>query len=376
MMAEGAGNREWRSLFHVPDGHYFLSHSVGCQPIGVERELANGYMKQWAERGGEAWPDWLATAEAFRGGLADLLGGGSRSYCPQSNLSSGLVKLLGALDLPEDRRTIVMSRDAFPTMGHVVLGLAPMGFRLQLIDDGTSADSLSVWSDAMGPDVAVAVITHVHSNTGRLSDVSALTAICRKADVFSIVDIAQSAGVVPIHLPDWQCDAALGSCVKWLSGGPGAGYLYVRPDKIQALRPTDVGWFSHADPFEFKIDHFMYAEDALRFWGGTPSILPLATALPGLRLIKKIGVTEVLAHNRRLWTRLAETSPYEIPLHTENMGGTLCLPVDPERIAAAKASLADRECKADCRGNNIRLSFHLWNDEADLDALCDALASI
>ncbi|QXP36821.1 aminotransferase class V-fold PLP-dependent enzyme [Shewanella algae] len=119
----------------------------------------------------------------------------------------------------------------------------------------------------LGEDVALAFITHAISETGQLQSVSEICALARSLGVMTVVDIAQSLGVIPIDLGQWQADAVLGSCVKWCCAGPGAAFLWLSDRLAQTLEPVDLGWFSHEAPFEFDIHDFRYAKGAKRFWG-------------------------------------------------------------------------------------------------------------
>ncbi|MGQ0835584.1 MAG: aminotransferase class V-fold PLP-dependent enzyme [Gammaproteobacteria bacterium] len=149
-------------------------------------------------------------------------------------------------------------------------------------------------------DVAAALVTHVHSNTGVRLPVREIAGLCRQRGIFCIVDVAQSAGVLEVSIPKTGADVVLGSCVKWLCGGPGAGFIWIDPRRLASLEPADVGWFSHANPFELDIHSFTYAPDARRFWGGTPSIAPFALAAESIALIAEIGAAQIQRHNRAL----------------------------------------------------------------------------
>jgi selenocysteine lyase/cysteine desulfurase len=154
--------------------------------------------------------------------------------------------------------------------------------------------------------------------------------------------------------------------VKWLCGGPGAGFLWIRPDLVASLEPDDVGWFSHADPFEMDIHSFRYAPDARRFWGGTPSVASYVVAAASLRVIGDLGVDSILTHNRRLIAAFTDELPaaWRARLPSWPMGGTLCIPLG-ERLADVTAAMAAAGVSFDCRGDVVRLSFHACNTAGD-----------
>jgi kynureninase len=352
--------------FLIPGtGPYLLTHSVGCLTVAARDALAAGFVAPWAQRGGNAWPDWLGQIEGFRSALADLFGGDASEYCPQSNLSSGLVKLL--LSLPaSSRRTLLAAEDSFPSLGFVLRQFEKLGFVTRLIPRGQSPDDLAHWEAALTADVRVAIVTHVHSNTGRVAPVTEIANLCADRGILCVVDVAQSAGILPMQFPALGADVVLGSCIKWLCGGPGAGYLWIRRDLTPTLGPLDVGWFSHEDPFEMDIHSFRYAGDARRFWGGTPSVAPFVGAAASLRVIHRLRVDDIHAQNRQLMQRFREELPsaWRARLPTGNMGGTLCISLgaDFDRIDAA---LKQAGVQFDSRGDVLRLSFHACNTDDD-----------
>ena len=352
--------------FLIPGpGPYLLTHSVGCQPQVARDALDSNFLRPWAERGGNAWPDWLQQVDGFRSALATVFGGAPAEYCPQSNLSSGLVKLLLALP-SSDKRTLLAAEDSFPSLGFVLRQAERQGFALRLMPRIQSPDDIRAWSAALTPDVRVALVTHVHSNTGRVAPVVEVAKLCAERDILCVADVAQSAGILPMSFPVLGAGIVLGSCIKWLCGGPGAGYLWIRPDLLPLLEPVDVGWFSHEDPFEMDIHSFKYANDARRFWGGTPSIAPFVCAAASLRHIHALGVEKIHAHNRRLIQafRDALSPAWRARLPAWPIGGTLCIPLggDFETVTSA---LNAAGAQFDSRGDVIRLSFHACNADDD-----------
>jgi kynureninase len=353
-----------RDAFFVPGpGPYLLTHSVGCLARAAEAALLRSYLAPWRDVGGDAWETWLQGIAGFRDALAQLLGGIAAQYCPQPNLSAALARFLRSVPAPVDERRVwLAAEDSFPSLGFALQAAERAGFKLRLIPRAHSPAALATWTDALTPDVYGVLVTHVHSNTGVVAPVDEIAQCCRAAGALCVIDVAQSAGILPLQVDALAADLVLGSCVKWLCGGPGAGFMWIRPSLIATLQPTDVGWFSHADPFEFDIHHFEFAADARRFLGGTPCVAPFVLAAEALRLIKESGVSTVLAHNRELMRVFADGLPASwrerLPQHA--IGGTLCIDtgVDAARVAAA---LKEAQVRCDWRGSTVRLSFHLYN---------------
>lgn len=361
-----------RHLFHLPGGGpYLLAHSVGCLPLTARDSAEQAFFAPWDTAGGDAWPQWLGAVGSFRSALVQLFGGEASQWCPQPGVSAAISRIISGLAYRPERGVILISEHAFPSVVYAVEGLSRLGFRMELVTGDPS--DLSNWRRIGDPDVAVVVMMHVHSNTGVISPVVELTAMAKAKGVFSIVDIAQSAGVLPICVDAWDADAVVGTSLKWLSGGPGACFAWVSPEVIERIRPVERGWFSHANPFEMDLHHFTFAPDARRLWGGTPSVAPLVIAAAGLRTVAGIGVAAIRAHNLGLSRRLmAQMGRVVADTGTlDRLGGTLCLTLDEHHEAALKAG----GVRFDRRGSRLRLSFGIWNDEADVDRVADCLRS-
>ena len=357
--------------FVTHDGVYLLSHSVGL-PVSGTRNAIDDCVGVWEADPAHAWPHWLHTIDEFRLALAHLIGGVGASICPQSNVSSALTKVLGALrpTFGAEAPTILVTEQAFPSLGYAC---RHSGYRVRYVEQAHDALDPDVWARHLADDVDVVLVTHVHSNTGELIPVADVTETATARGIVSIVDVAQSVGIVPIDVDDWSADFVVGSCVKWLSGGPGAGWLWVEPDMIDRCRPTDVGWFSHADPFEFDIHDFRYADDALRFWGGSPTVLPFAIARTSIETIADIGVDTIRAINLRLGDLLVQRLGDRVvsPHRHEHRSGT-CIVAGAETLVE---ELSASGIEVDHRLSGIRISPHVHTSEADIELVASLLES-
>jgi len=324
--------RDFRQQFHTPDnGQYLLTHSIGLMPRSTEQVSSNNYLAHWRSGADDIWSHWLAGVGDFNQALASLLNSTPEQFCPQSNVSSGLSKVLLALPEKAEKKVIVATESDFPSAGFVLKQAERLGFTLKLIPMSEDLQSLDTWEQALSDDVHTAFITQVHYNTNILIPVEPIAEVCRSKGIVSIVDTAQATGIVPIDLSATRCDILIGSCIKWLCGGPGAGFLWLDKAIIEQLEPYDVGWFSHRNPFEFDISHFEYAEDAARFWGGTPSVAAYITASNSIKLIQEIGVSTIAEHNRCLTQKLLQEVPEESivsPKDLSKKGGTVVLKFD------------------------------------------------
>ena len=360
--------------FHVPN-KYFLSHSVGCLPVTTPAFMQSAFFDTWGAAGGNAWPAWLEILNDFRAALAAYLGAAQSDICPQTNVSSALTKIFYSLPQRTGRKVIVLSPNDFPTIGFALKQAERAGYKLQFVKgDITDAQN---WKDAMDDSVHLVHITHAISNTSELLPVGKICKLAKDKGIFSVVDIAQSVGAVPIHIPNWQPDFVIGTSVKFLCGGPGACFLYAAPSVVGDCAPIDVGWFSHENPFEMDIHNFRYAPDALRFFGGTPSSAPFASALGALNIWQAIGSENVYKRVQEQLTDLSGAVPSAVLISPKNpgtRGGTLV--ISPQDRTPLRAALAVAHIQHDERNEGFRFSVHGYTPPQDVDALKQVFKSV
>lgn len=358
-----------RDHFDVPDT-YFLSHSVGCLPRTVRDALQQSYLGPW--QSGTNWSDWMPMVEQFRAGIASLLCVTSAAICPQTNISSGLTKIIHALPHDPKRDVIVLSKQDFPTIGFVMILAERAGYRLRFID-GDPTD-LAVWKAAIDAQTAIVHVTHALSDSSHLLPVADICAVTKKAGAISIVDIAQSLCAVPTPVATWDPDFVLGTGVKFLCAGPGACFLYAKPARWSDCEPVDVGWFSHENPFEMDIMDFRYAEDAMRFFGGTPSPAPLICANASMALWQSLDRPDVQAKIQTHLDSLMGSIPKAwrvSPVDAARRGATFVIkPTNPDKLAQ---SLTDQGILHDQRKTGFRFSVHGYTPDHDVEKLAAIL---
>jgi kynureninase len=186
-------------------------------------------------------------------------------------------------------------------------------------------------------------------------------------------------GIIPIDVQAWQVDFVVAGSHKWLCGGPGAGFLYVRPDRLSSSRPYITGWFSQEQPFAF-LDEVEYAQSARRFLGGTPGIPALYAARAGYEILLEVGVTRIREKNVRLCERLiagadARSLRLNTPRDLEERGGVVC--IDFEGAAMAEGELVRQRIFVDYRPRcGLRISPHFYTHEDEIDRVLDAIDQI
>ncbi|MCE9680098.1 aminotransferase class V-fold PLP-dependent enzyme [Shewanella sp. AS1] len=360
--------------FILADGIYLLNHSVGRPLKSSEAAFHQAVFAPWQGSSREPWGEWLGAIDHFTSGLAKLFNSNQRQFCPQVNLSSALTKLVMSLPrLTREGAVILMSEIDFPSMGFALRQALPH-CQLRFIARELDVTDPQVWADHLKSDVDLVFISHAYSNTGQQAPIGEVIKLAKANNSLSIIDVAQSAGVLPIDLTALAPDFMIGSSVKWLCGGPGAAYLWLHEDHIDACQPKDVGWFSHENPFEFDIHQFRYHPSALKFWGGTPSVAPYAIAGHSIDFFAKLGVEVVRQHNQQQIDKVAAVlgEQFVSPRAHERRSGTMILQFG-ERQGAVMQALEQAKISVDQRQSGIRVSPHIYNDDSDIASLIEVL---
>ncbi len=353
--------------FSDHEGIYLLSHSVGL-PVADTRSAIDGYLDTWQHHTPDAWPRWLAGIDGFRQAVARLISADAASVCPQSNVSSGLTKVLAAQRHRFSDPTVLVSEKAFPSLGFVC---ERSGYAVRFLPADADESDPDQWA-AHAQGVDVAIVNHVYSNTGIAVSIDAVGSALRRQGVSVYVDVAQSAGVLAVDVDAWDVDVILGSCVKWLSGGAGAGWLWASPQVIESSVPIDVGWWSHEEPFEFDIHHYRDAADGRRFWGATPSVLPFVVAANSITQIDRLGVDTVRRHNHALVDLLVDELDDRVvsPHDPAQRSGTAVVAAGPDIVE----TLAEQGIHVDHRAQGIRVSPHVYTTANDVHRLIEVVA--
>ena len=362
--------------FSKQKGTYLLSHSVGLPLKSAKSEVEKEFWGPWTKTRGDEWSQWLSYIDRFCDQLGLFLNSDKKNFCPQINISSAVTKIIFSLKPSKGKNVILMSEDDFPSVAFALQKSQSLGYKIRYIPARFNLNDIQVWNDYLKDDVFLALITQVQSNNGVQLPISSITSLTKKKSIKSLIDVAQSIGIIPIDIKKWSADFIVGSCVKWLGGGPGAGFMWINPNIIKYCNPTDVGWFSHENPFEFKIHNFRYAKGALRFWGGTPSIHPYLVAFRSLEFVRNLGVDKIRKHNIKISDKLIEKldkneliSPSNIKIRS----GTMIVHFGNSQDQIIKV-FRDNNIHFDIRSQGIRLSPHLFNTEEQIIFLNSLIA--
>ncbi|MFQ5845541.1 MAG: aminotransferase class V-fold PLP-dependent enzyme, partial [Planctomycetota bacterium] len=284
---------------------YLISNSLGAMPAAVPERLRD-YSDLWAQRGVAAWSDrWWEMAVAVGDRVAPLLGAAPGTVSMHTNVTLATAVFFSCLDAAPPRTKVVSTELQFPSVLYLLeRWCTQRGVRLEVVPcrDGIQAD-LQELCDAVDQETLAVAVSHVEYRSAALNDAEAIARRCREQGAWLLLDVFQSAGVVPIDVAAWGVDAAVGGCLKWLCGGPGNVFLYVDPQRAPELRPRLTGWMAHQAPFSFDPPPIRPREGAWRFLNGTPQIPCLYAAEPGLEIHAEVGVEAIRRKSQRL-TRL------------------------------------------------------------------------
>ncbi len=375
-----AGDALFRDEFPIAERLNYLNNcSLTPMPRRVGRAL-DEYARLWSEWGGRAWySHWMGELDALRADFAEVLGADADEIALQPGVSTALVAVASAIDWSR-RDTAVVSDIDFPTDGHVFLAREHQGVKVRFVrsPDGISVP-LEAFADAIDDRTALVCTGHVYYASGAIQDVGALARICHAKGSLLVVDAYQSIGAIPFDVHASAVDFLAGGTLKWLMGGPGMGFLYVRRDLAPRLRPTALGWWAVRDPFSFDVQRLDLPDNARRFEYGTPSVPTAYTARAGLSLFREAGIARVREAHMRLSQRLVDGAlerglTVRSPLEAERRSAIVTI-VHPDPHAAVDR-LRERGIIVDARPGVVRLSPHFFNREEEIDRALEAMVAI
>src|SRR5215208_832455 len=365
---------DYRDEFPIlADTTYLINHSLGAMPRDAERRLAD-YTHTWKTRGIRAWGEgWWDMPLTVGDQIGRIIGAPPGTTTMHQNVTVAEAVVLSCFRFEGDRRRIVYEEGNFPSVRYLYQAQGERGAEIVVIPEGEPV------ADAIDERTLLVPVTHVLFKTGEIQDVEAIVKRAHAVGAHVVLDAYQSAGTVPLDVTELGVSFAVGGSVKWLCGGPGAGWLYVRPDLVDTLEPTLIGWQAHARPFAFEPE-LEYAEGIARFLTGTPNVPALYAATAGYDVIEEIGVDRIRQNSLRQTQLLidgAEARGFEIrsPREPERRGGTVTVHV-PEFEGVHK-ELTEREILCDFRpGAGIRVGPHYYNSDEDLERALNAIEEI
>ncbi|HYJ87275.1 MAG TPA: aminotransferase class V-fold PLP-dependent enzyme [Pyrinomonadaceae bacterium] len=373
---------KWRLEFPILGKTvYLISHSLGAMPRETFTLLTE-YAETWATRGVRAWAEgWWDMPVTTGNEVARIIGADPDTVVMHQNVSICQSLILSCFEPTPKRNKIVYSELNFPSVMYVYEAHArDRNLRIETVksDDGITVP-LDRFLEAIDEETLLVPFSHVLFKSGFLQNAKAITERAHEVGARVVLDCYQSAGTVPFSVKDLNVDFATGGSVKWLCGGPGAGYLYVRPDLHDQLEPKTTGWMAHEQPFAFDTE-LRYATGIRRFLHGSPAIPALYAAHSGYQIINQVGVENIRQKSVLQTTRLiqlAEEAGFEVtsPKNAAERGGTIT--VGHPDAGAITSELIKREIIVDYRpGAGIRISPHFYNTDEEMEIVINQMKQI
>ena len=350
-------------------------------PQGVY-DAMKGYADIWATRGVRAWEErWWMLAAQVGNEIGALMNAPPNSVSTHQNVTTCQAVVASCFDFSGKRNKVVYSDLNFPSVMYFWESQRAYGARVQMVktDDGITVP-LERLLDAIDEQTLIVPISHVIFRSAYIQDAKAIVEKAHKVGAHVVLDTFQSLGTVPVDVQNLDVDFACGGVLKWLCGGPGVAYLYVRPDLGKRLEPKFTGWSAHQNPFGFEIGPTRYAEPPFRFMNGTPHIPSLEAAGPGLKVITEVGIKRIREKSQRQTSHLitlAEKRGWQInsPRDAAQRGGTVSINMpDAEQVCR---ELLKRDILVDYRPKaGVRMAPHFYNKDEELETAIAAVDEI
>ena len=372
----------WRKEFPIlAHTTYMISHSLGAMPRRAADSMQE-YADTWATRGIRAWEEgWWDMPVTVGNLIGSIIGAGEGEVVMQQNVSICQWIVTSCLDWSGPRNRLVTDGLNFPSNDYIYHRLEKQGAEVVTV---ASTDGMTLPTEAMLAAIdertRLVSVSHVAFRSSWVQDLEAITRRAHEVGAMVVADLYQSAGILPVDVRALGVDFATGGSVKWLCGGPGAGYLYVRRDLWPQLEPAATGWMAHREPFGFEAGPIHYAPDAFRFLNGTPGVPALYAAKSGYEIINEIGVESIRAKSVRQTSYLMDLAiesgfPVRTPRNPSQRGGVVILDV-PEGKAVTK-ELARREILVDYRpAAGIRIAPHFYTTDDEIAHTVRAIREI
>ena len=372
----------WRKEFPILETTtYMISHSLGPMPRRVQGAMAE-FAETWATRGIRAWDEgWWEMPVTCGDLIGKIIGAPAGRVVMHQNVSVCQAIVTSCFDWSGTRNKIVTDGLNFPSNDYIYHSLARQGAEIVSV---ASADGMTIPLEdilaAIDERTRLVSISHVAFRSSYLQDIAAITERAHAVGAYVIADLYQSAGIVPLDVTALNVDFATGGSVKWLLGGPGAGYLYVREDLDTELKPSATGWAAHAHPFEFVNGPMEYAGGIRRYLNGTPNVPAMYSARSGYEIVNEIGVTAIREKSKRQtqWMiELAEEAGLRVnsPREAGRRGGTVIVDVPNGREVTAE--LGRRQILVDYRpGAGVRIAPHFYTADDEIEHTVRELKAI
>jgi kynureninase len=372
----------WRPEFPILENTvYMISNSLGAMPRQVYDRMRE-YADTWATSGVRAWSEgWWDMPVEVGNLIGRIIGAGPGEVTMHQNVTIAEAIVASCFEFKAPRNRVVYTDMNFPSVMYLYEAQTKRGAEVVTVQ---SEDGIGVpvekLLEAIDERTLLVPISHVLFRSAYIQDARRIIEHAHEMGAYVVLDIFQSAGIVPFDIKELDADFAVGGVLKWLCGGPGGAFLYVRPDLAGKLEPRLTGWMAHPHPFDFEVGAIQYREDGFRFLNGTPGIPALYAVEPGCKIISEIGVEKIREKSIRQTSRLMELAAERgfetrTPEHPERRGGTVSVLV-PHAYEVSR-ELLRREFIVDYRPQvGVRISPHFYTKDEELDMTITEIAKI
>jgi len=373
---------KWRGEFPILERTtYMISNSLGAMPRGVYDEM-RAYAASWGERGVRAWEEgWWEMAVNVGDKIAPLIGAGRGEISLHQNVTLIQAVISSCFDFRGPRNKVVLTDLEFPSIQYFYHEQRRNGARVELVPSGDPVRfDLNKFLDAIDETTLLVPISQVLFRSAYMVDTRAIIEKAHRVGAHVILDLFQAAGTIPVDVRGFGADFACGGVLKWLCGGPGVGYLYVREDLRAKLQPAIAGWLAHRRPFAFETGAIDACEDSFRYLNGTPHIPALYACQPGLEILNKVGIGAIREKSMRMTARLfddAKAHGWRVNTSENPAERAGTVSVECPHAAEVCRELLAREILVDYRPKaGVRLSPHFYNREEECDLAIAQISDI
>lgn len=367
---------------------YLISNSLGAVPRQVREDLL-AYYELWSDQGVTAWSqEWWDHAKNVGARVASLLYAEKDSVAMMPNATQAHWIALSTQFLKKDRRRtkIIMTDHDFPSSLYAVGKISEfMEWDVQVVQShGKPGIDVEHILEHIDDRTLFIATSHVYFKSAYVQDIAKIAEFARRMGALTVIDGYHAPGCIPVSLSELDVDFYIGGCLKWLCGGPGNAFLYVKPDLASRIQPQLTGWLAHKSPFSFAQD-MDYTQGPYRFLSGTPSIPSLYTARPGLEIIGRIGIPQIRQKSISQTRQIIEHSKqreFDIfsPEEDALRGGAVSIHLP--HAFQVKQALEKRQFKVDYRKGKepepdvIRIGPHFYTEDEEIHSLFDTIDTI
>ena len=360
---------------------YLISNSLGAMPRATKDAL-DEYAEIWATRGVRAWEEtWWMLGHEVGGLIEGLMNAEANTVSLHQNVTQCQAVVASCFDFSGKRNKVVYTDMNFPSVMYFWEAQRALGAHVHMVptDDGIHVPTERLL-DAIDEQTLIVPVSHVIFRSAYINDAKAIIERAHRVGAYVVLDTFQSLGTVPVDVRELDVDFACGGVLKWLCGGPGTAYLYVRPDLGKKLQPRFTGWVAHEKPFHFEIGSIQYAEPPYKFMNGTPNVPALYAARPGLKIVGQAGIGKIREKSKLQVAKLiasADARGWKVntPRDPAKRGGTVSIDMPNSKDVCAE--LLKRDVLVDWRPNaGVRMSPHFYTSDQEIETVIEAVEEI